>query len=314
MPNWCSNNLKVVGPAASVEEFVRLASSDVRTQYAPHGSFAIPMARYVQAGHPANVAARMVERDIENLGGGPAFPEIAEIYDAQRARQGKPPATLFDRLDPRVQHMVRNGDVEGVLGHFRACSAAEPEDEGTPEKTFLNLEALIPVPPEITSYGFDPAGYEWCVRNWGCKWNLDVSEARIWRAEETFRSADAGRGPAVLLGVASYPVFSSPWSPPLQALCAASGRFPDLAFVVAWAEEGDEEFGAACIRDGDISGRFQPSHSDIQQFREVDEDEDCELLRVDDLMEYMSQVVAESAELDIPACPVPVSLPSPSGP
>lgn len=37
------------------------------------------------------------------------------------------------------------------------------------------FHSLVPVPDEVLQAGFDSAGYDWEVSNWGCKWGaLDI--------------------------------------------------------------------------------------------------------------------------------------------
>jgi len=39
----------------------------------------------------------------------------------------------------------------------------------------FSFHALVPVPDEVLKSGFDRVGYDWEVRNWGCKWGaLDI--------------------------------------------------------------------------------------------------------------------------------------------
>jgi hypothetical protein len=46
-----------------------------------------------------------------------------------------------------------------------------------PEPKFeqLSFHALVPVPDKVLAAGFDPAGYDWERKHWGCKWGaLDI--------------------------------------------------------------------------------------------------------------------------------------------
>jgi len=77
--------------------------------------------------------------------------------------------------------------------------------------------------------GFNQGGYEWCVGNWGTKWNArDVSVPDL--------SAD-GSGPNVPEVEIN---FRTAWSPPLPVILAASKRFPKLAFTLVYFECGRE--------------------------------------------------------------------------
>jgi hypothetical protein len=45
-------------------------------------------------------------------------------------------------------------------------------------------------------------------------------------------------------------IFETAWAPPLEALCAGSRRYPELVFVVSYAEPGMDFYGGAAFQDG----------------------------------------------------------------
>jgi Ferredoxin-like domain in Api92-like protein len=63
--------------------------------------------------------------------------------------------------------------------------------------------------------GFNQGGYEWCRDNWGTKWNA-YSQKRLSDTELHFDTA---------------------WSAARPIFAALSARFPDLAFMVEYADE-----------------------------------------------------------------------------
>lgn len=75
--------------------------------------------------------------------------------------------------------------------------------------------------------GFNQGGYEWCIENWGTKWNAcDVIMPE--------QPAD-GDGSDFLEVVIN---FQTAWSPPLPVILAASEKFPELAFALKYFECG----------------------------------------------------------------------------
>lgn len=63
--------------------------------------------------------------------------------------------------------------------------------------------------------GFNSGGYEWCVQNWGTKWNayhVEVSEGKI-----TFQTA---------------------WSPPLPVIRELHRQFPHVTLELEYFERG----------------------------------------------------------------------------
>lgn len=91
------------------------------------------------------------------------------------------------------------------------------------------------MPPD----GFNHGGYEWCLANWGTKWN----------ACEAISD----------LGVAS---FDTAWSPPEPVICALSKMFPELTFTLRY-EEGGMDFSGYCVyRAGNLLDSAEGDYDD----------------------------------------------------
>jgi len=77
--------------------------------------------------------------------------------------------------------------------------------------------------------GFNSGGYEWCINNWGTKWNLvegdyckiDFDEMEQWGDECTLELH-----------------FDTAWSPPVPVIHEASNLFPELTFELRYFEQG----------------------------------------------------------------------------
>ena len=72
----------------------------------------------------------------------------------------------------------------------------------------------------IQEYGY-PTWYEWCIANWGTKWN----------ASETYWNGD------------NIVTFETAWACPIPILEKISEMYPDISFEVAFA---DEDIGSNC--------------------------------------------------------------------
>lgn len=123
----------------------------------------------------------------------------------------------------------------------------------------------------IEQYGA-ASWYDWCVKNWGTKWNA---------CEPTLDFDENNE---------DYLRFETAWSPPHPILEKLSEMFPSITFQHAWA---DEDIGSNCgervYADGKLQEEhipltlqesiefagslWEPSEEEINQFFEEDQDE-----------------------------------------
>lgn len=94
------------------------------------------------------------------------------------------------------------------------------------------MDIFFPVPESVKING--SAWYNWCVENWGSKWDLVISDFN--------ESKD-------LISISS----ESAWNPPLEGITEISKKFPDLKFRVEYVEPGCAFEGDAEIYNGDCS-------------------------------------------------------------
>ena len=107
------------------------------------------------------------------------------------------------------------------------------------KKGDLDFNKIIPYPDEyaekdkmadkmrkegkknIPSDGYNSGGYQWCITNWGTKWNAcsDSEEVK----------------PAIKGNVAMYG-FSTAWSPPEPIIIALGKKFPKANFSLKFYE------------------------------------------------------------------------------
>lgn len=99
------------------------------------------------------------------------------------------------------------------------------------EQSGLNFHSLVPIPPEVLSAGYDPAGYDWEVVNWGCKWGAhDAELADEWEGHLTY-------------------TFSTAWAPPVPFLANLAPHWPTLLFLLDYEELGMGFKGITKVKD-----------------------------------------------------------------
>jgi hypothetical protein len=86
--------------------------------------------------------------------------------------------------------------------------------------------------------GFNSGGHEWCVKNWGTKWNA----YRIRPTDLVAFGDEAESGYS----------FDTAWSPPLPVVKKASAMFPDLVFTLRYFERGMEFNGIYRCKGGEV--------------------------------------------------------------
>lgn len=94
------------------------------------------------------------------------------------------------------------------------------------------FNALVPVPQDVLDAGFQSAGYEWSVVNWGTKWDASITAYDDGGSKITY-------------------VFDTAWSPPIPFLHTVSAKWPDLTFTLTYEEGGSAFAGEMIFRGGD---------------------------------------------------------------
>lgn len=88
------------------------------------------------------------------------------------------------------------------------------------EEDVLNFHCLVPVPRDVLSAGYNHAGYEWELKNWGCKWgacNPELTDE--WEGQLTYR-------------------FETAWVPPIPFIEKLGPQWPMLIFLLDYEEMG----------------------------------------------------------------------------
>lgn len=82
--------------------------------------------------------------------------------------------------------------------------------------------------------GYNSGGYDWCIKNWGTKWN--AYEIEIFRNKN---------GSAKIK-------FHTAWSPPVPIIIALGKKFPSLKLLLRYFEGGAAYQGELRIIEGDV--------------------------------------------------------------
>jgi hypothetical protein len=90
--------------------------------------------------------------------------------------------------------------------------------------------------------GFNSGGYEWCIENWGTKWNF-------------CRATVVSRIEEVVFG------FETAWSPPIPVIEKMSAMFPKLGFKLRYFEGGMQFQGKCIFKGGEMVNELTGSYS-----------------------------------------------------
>jgi len=82
--------------------------------------------------------------------------------------------------------------------------------------------------------GFNSGGYDWCVTNWGTKWNSN----KLFNFKTTRTKIKAS--------------FDTAWAPPQMVILTLSSRFPKCTFNLKYYESGMGFKGSLTLMDGEV--------------------------------------------------------------
>jgi hypothetical protein len=126
--------------------------------------------------------------------------------------------------------------------------------------------ALEGKPVETDSGSFIPftdRGYNWCLANWGTKWEDSGTRVISWSS-----SSDGETTQIVIY-------MNTAWGPPDNGIQRISAMFPELVFTLAFHEDGMGLSGAVQFGEGtlllDIDGGHPPEYIEDDEDRWVEE-------------------------------------------
>jgi hypothetical protein len=91
---------------------------------------------------------------------------------------------------------------------------------------------------DLPKDGFNSGGYEWCVKNWGVKWNAGGGILKRSKRSLFYR-------------------FETAWAPPLPVVQALSRKYPTARVTIKFYEMGMAFQGRFVFRDGEILDQFE---------------------------------------------------------
>ena len=144
---------------------------------------------------------------------------VAAILASVKSSDGK---SLFD-FDRIIPYPAEWRKMDEAAVEWRNKSAAYV---GKPFAQVLS--EIGPRPEDAYNHG----GYEWCLENWGTKWNAikpKIVENRQWRTIIKFKTA---------------------WAPPLPVIDKLAEMFPTIDFMLEYYERGMEFCGSTFWNNG----------------------------------------------------------------
>lgn len=113
----------------------------------------------------------------------------------------------------------------------------EPDYEET------EVDPVFPRPGETQKKSIMPDWWNWRVSHWGTKWDLCDIEGQDWEI----------RGDGYPTNPFRYEFhFNTAWSPPEAAFIKISQDFPELTFVLKYAEGGCDFAGQLTVKNGEV--------------------------------------------------------------
>lgn len=108
----------------------------------------------------------------------------------------------------------------------------------------VTFRKVLPEPPDMdltagrgSGLGGVPDWYEWRMQNWGTKWD----------AHDTMMvDVDSLKGSSIL-----EVNFNTAWAPPMMWLVAASKKYPEAQWTLAYDEPGNDFGGFVTLRAGE---------------------------------------------------------------
>ena len=190
MPNHVANRISLRGDPKEIRSMLEAIRSD------EFGIGSVDFNKIIPIPESLHIAAGS-----KTVGGLKAYRDFIEVY-------------TFGRSAEETQKALENIPIESENAFLRQRTDVA-RDEWELGKTAWN---------NIRQYGA-PTWYEWCIQNWGTKWN-----AYGYEPDTDYSSSDAL-------------TFQTAWAGPHPILQRLSKMFPDIAFRHLWA---DEDIGANC--------------------------------------------------------------------
>jgi hypothetical protein len=125
-------------------------------------------------------------------------------------------------------------DTMSWLNFEQVISSKENQELIKPKWNALTKEENKRWKNDFIQYWFNTGGVEWCCKNWGTKWNIEVEEPRTEKGE-------------LIYG------FDTAWSPPEPVIKKLIELHPELEFNLEFEEWGVQFMGILAGKNGVIT-------------------------------------------------------------
>lgn len=130
-----------------------------------------------------------------------------------------------------------------------------PEEFKVLDDAYAEAEAAEVPWDKLPKSGYEQGGYDWCISQWGTKWNLEDASVN--------RDGDED--------LSGY--FDTAWAPPLGVIRAMSAMFPNLTITINYSEEGMDFEGFATYQNGEVIESGEHEYEDDDEEDKDDEDD-----------------------------------------
>lgn len=165
-------------------------------------------------------------------------------------------------------HTTNKLTIEGAsVDQFIEDARGQGENKDINDKYVpLDFESLYPTPPQMLKT--EKEWYTWRLENWGTKWNCYDFHGEWQPNAPTNYSLE----------------FYTAWNAPTKFFERVSKDYPDLTFVLDFADEGGAFLGSDTVKDGEIvekttyewcSDEGKEFRQDLGIYLEEEEPEEC---------------------------------------
>lgn len=136
----------------------------------------------------------------------------------------------FNKVIPYPKKFAKLDEKAREIEDKREAFIVKLQKKGEPEN--IAREKAWAKYPHVKD-GYNQGGYDWCVANWGTKWDVDEVSKKTTPLYTQYS-------------------FVTAWSPPLAGILTISKKYPRLTFCLDYEEPGMCFFGTFICKNGMI--------------------------------------------------------------
>lgn len=119
--------------------------------------------------------------------------------------------------------------------------------KGGGHTNYFSFHKIVPQPNTLK----DEEWYDWCVSNWGTKWDSYDGDIKSPEIKEGFSNSYKFITDRTGTSTLTYS-FNTAWSPASKVISALTSLFPDVVVTYYYLEEGMDFAGKEVFKDGEI--------------------------------------------------------------